>query len=123
MPVAAAYAEAVYAQQRAYNMQGQTGPMYPPDYYKHLGFGPTGPREDYGWPQHNKSLMKTIIDDIKAFIAEHRQIIYFVVILIVIDRFLLGRRLETRIKAMAEKLLGTVEAKLDRATATETPKP
>jgi hypothetical protein len=60
--------------------------------------------------------MKTIIDDIKSFISEHRKIIYFVVILLIIDRFFLKRALENRIRTLAEKLLGTVEDKLHNLT-------
>jgi hypothetical protein len=63
-----------------------------------------------------KGIMKTIVDDMKAFIAEHRKIIYFVVILLLIDRFFLKRALENRIKKMAEGLLGTVENKLHQLT-------
>ena len=61
--------------------------------------------------------MKTVIDDIKAFLHEHRSTIYFVVVLLVIDHFFLGDRLTGRIKALAEKLLGAVEKKVDTATA------
>lgn len=57
--------------------------------------------------------MKTMIDDIKAFIKEHRSIIYFVLVLLIIDRFLLGGKLTDRIKNMAERLLGVVEKKID----------
>ena len=68
-----------------------------------------------------KGTMKTIIDDIKAFVAEHRKIIYFVLILLIIDRFFLKRALENRIRAMAEKLLGTVENKLHDLTTAPAP--
>lgn len=68
--------------------------------------------------QPTKGLMKTMIDDVKEFIKEHRSIIYFVVVLLLIDRFLLDGKLTTKIKGMAERLLGAVEKKIDKATET-----
>ena len=65
--------------------------------------------------------MKTIVADIKAFLTEHRSIIYFVVILLLIDHFFLGGKLQARLKAAAEKLLGAVEKKIDNAV--DAPKP
>ena len=66
--------------------------------------------------QPRKGIMKTILDDMKAFITEHRKVIYFVVILLIIDRFFLRRAMENRLKALAEKLLGKVEDKLHSLT-------
>lgn len=67
--------------------------------------------------------MKTMIDDIKAFIKEHRGIIYFVVILLIIDRFFLDGKMTHKIRAMAEKFFTVVEKKLDKATGETEAKP
>ena len=92
---------------------GRTYPMFSG------GAGPTGPTgaipPRYS-PFFGVPLMKTILDDIKAFIIEHRNIIYFVVILLLVDRFLLGGKLTDRIKNIAENLLSVVEKKIEGKT-------
>lgn len=69
----------------------------------------------------HKGLMKTVIEDIKAFISEHRNIIYITLAVLLVDHFFLGGRLKERIRVMAEKLFGSVERKIDKITAPETP--
>lgn len=64
----------------------------------------------------NQSTMKTVIQDIKSFVSEHRNIIYGLVIVILIDHFFLGNKLSQRVKSMAEKMLGSVEKKVNDLT-------
>lgn len=64
------------------------------------------------------SLMKTIVSDIKSFITEHRTVIYGLVLILLVDHFFLGNKLTARIKAMAEKMLGVVEKKVDAVAGT-----
>ena len=59
-----------------------------------------------------------MIDDLKSFIKEHRNIIYIVLAILLIDRFFLGGKLTERIKAMVEKMLGGIEKKLDNTAST-----
>jgi|HubBroStandDraft_3_1064219.scaffolds.fasta_scaffold94491_3 hypothetical protein len=61
----------------------------------------------------HKGLVKTVVADIKGFIAEHKTIIYSVIVLLLIDHFFLGGKLKERIKASAEKLFGVVEKKIE----------
>ena len=59
-----------------------------------------------------------MIDDLKTFIKEHRNIIYIVLLVLIVDRFFLNGKLTERIKGMIEKMLGGIEKKLDAHTET-----
>ena len=60
--------------------------------------------------------MNTMLDDLKSFVKEHRNVIYCIVGLLLIDRFFLGGKLTEKIKSLAERGLGAVEKKLDGTT-------
>ena len=62
--------------------------------------------------------MSTITSDIKGFISQHRNVIYSVVLILLVDHFFLGGKLKERVKGMVEKLLGTVEKKVSDITHT-----
>jgi hypothetical protein len=68
-------------------------------------------------PTHH-SFMSTITSDIKGFISQHRNVIYSVVLILLVDHFFLGGKLKERVKGMVEKLLGTVEKKVSDITHT-----
>lgn len=57
--------------------------------------------------------MKSVITDLKAFISEHRSMLYTIALILLVDHFFLGGQLTQRIKAIIEKLLGKVEKKVD----------
>lgn len=61
------------------------------------------------------TLMGTIVSDIKNFIKEHRAMIYGSVVILLIDHFFLGGKLKEKVRSMAEKLLGSVEKRIDAA--------
>lgn len=69
----------------------------------------------------NSGALSTIVSDVKSFVRENRNVIYTVIAIILIDKFVLDGKLTDRIKALADRLLGHVEKKVDVVTA-ETPK-
>ena len=74
-------------------------------------------------PPKPKSLMNTVISDIKSFIKEHRSIVYSIVIILLVDHFFLDNKLTGRVKAMVEKLLGIVEKKVESVAGTASATP
>ena len=59
-----------------------------------------------------KSMFKEVVADIKGFILEHRGIIYFVVIALVVDHFFFNGAFKARLQAMADKMVTKVEEKI-----------
>lgn len=65
--------------------------------------------------QENKSMIEEIRDDIRAFMKEHKSIIYWTLILYVVDHYCFEGALKTRLQKMVHNLVGKVEEKLDKA--------
>lgn len=63
-------------------------------------------------PEGKKSMFKEISTDVKGFIVEHRSIIYFVAVALIVDHFVFNGAFKTRLSAMAEKIVGKVEEKI-----------
>lgn len=69
------------------------------------------------------SMFKSVSEDAVAFVKEHKDTIYIVGAIALLDQLLFGGAFRTRIKALVENLLSKVEAKLkgaDAASTTET---
>lgn len=64
--------------------------------------------------ENNKTnKMNTITEDIKSFIKEHKNVIYYIVIILLVDHFFLNGKLREKTQALIEKLLGNVEKKIN----------
>jgi hypothetical protein len=58
------------------------------------------------------NMNNTVTSDIKSFIKEHRQIIYWVVLALIIDHVFLNGQLTTKIKNIIQSLLNKAEASI-----------
>lgn len=67
----------------------------------------------------SKSLMKTIIEDAKAFIHEHKSVIYTIILVLLVDHFFLNGRLKAKIQEVAHRFLNEAEKKISPTPATE----
>lgn len=63
-------------------------------------------------PPENKSMFKEIATDIKAFILEHRGIIYFIAFALILDHFFFRGAFKARLQSMADKVVTKVEEKI-----------
>lgn len=59
-----------------------------------------------------KSMFKEIATDIKAFILEHRGVIYFIAFALIVDHFFFKGAFKARLEQMAEKIVAKVEEKI-----------
>lgn len=59
-----------------------------------------------------KSMNNTVTSDVKNFIKEHRQIIYWVVLALIVDHLFLNGQLTTKIKNIIQTLLNKAEASI-----------
>jgi hypothetical protein len=57
-----------------------------------------------------KNMNNTVTSDIKNFIKEHRQIIYWVVLALIVDHVFLNGQLRAKIKNIIQSLLNKAEA-------------
>lgn len=62
-----------------------------------------------------KTMFQEVVADVKTFVREHRGIIYFVAIALLMDHFVFQGIFKDRLKTMAGKIVGKIEAKLDAA--------
>ena len=62
-----------------------------------------------------KTMFGEIVKDVKGFVIEHRGAIYFVAIALLIDHFVFAGAFKDRLKAMAEKIVGKIEQKIEDA--------
>lgn len=60
----------------------------------------------------NNNMNNTVTNDIKNFIKEHRQIIYWVVLALIVDHVFLNGQLTTKIKNIIQSLLNKAEASI-----------
>lgn len=70
----------------------------------------------------NSGALSTILSDAKSFVRENRNVIYTVVTVILIDKFVLEGRFTERIRSLVDRLLGRVEKKVDAVGAVESTK-
>jgi len=60
----------------------------------------------------NTIMNNTVTNDIKNFIKEHRQIIYWVVLALIVDHIFLNGQLTTKIKNIMQTLLNKAESSI-----------
>lgn len=68
--------------------------------------------DQYKEPFKEKSMFSEIATDIKSFIREHRGVIYFVLITLVIDHFFFRGAFKARLHSMIDKMVTKVEEKI-----------
>ena len=66
------------------------------------------------------NMNNTVTSDIKNFIKEHRQIIYWVVLALIVDHVFLNGQLTTKIKNIIQGLLNKAEASITGKPVTNT---
>lgn len=69
------------------------------------------PSTPFNFPE-KKSMFKEIQADIKAFILEHRGVIYFIAFALILDHFIFRGAFKARLQSMAEKVVTKVEEKI-----------
>jgi hypothetical protein len=75
--------------------------------------GPFSPAQAiYPTPRKEKSVFNVIATDVKRFVVEHRSILYFVVIAIIVDHLLFRGVFKARLQAMLESMISKVEEKV-----------
>jgi hypothetical protein len=60
--------------------------------------------------EETKNMNNTVTSDIKNFVKEHRQIIYWVVLALIVDHVFLNGQLRVKIKNIIQSLLNKAEA-------------
>lgn len=60
--------------------------------------------------------MKDIINDIREFIKENRNIVYWLIVVILLDHFLFEGKFREKIKSVVEGCLNKVEKQINKAT-------
>ncbi len=60
-----------------------------------------------------ESKMKEIINDLKKFVSEHRNIIYTVALVALADHFLFDGKFREKLKGLVDKMLNKAEKQLD----------
>jgi hypothetical protein len=63
-------------------------------------------------PRKEKSVFNVIATDVKSFVVEHRSILYFVVIALIVDHLLFRGVFKARLQAMLESMISKVEEKV-----------
>lgn len=59
-----------------------------------------------------RTVFQEIKNDVSSFIKEHRGVIYFIALALLIDHFIFKGVFKARLQAMLESLIGKVEAKV-----------
>jgi hypothetical protein len=62
--------------------------------------------------EETKNMNNTVTSDIKNFIKEHRQIVYWVVLALIVDHLFLNGQLRSKIKNIIQGLLNKAEASI-----------
>jgi hypothetical protein len=62
--------------------------------------------------EETKNMNNTVTSDIKNFVKEHRQIIYWVVLALIVDHLFLNGQLRSKIKNIIQGLLNKAEASI-----------
>jgi hypothetical protein len=63
-------------------------------------------------PKKGKSMFSEIATDIKTFIMEHRGVIYFIALALLVDHLFFAGAFRARLQAMADKMVAKVEQKI-----------
>lgn len=63
-------------------------------------------------PPEKKSMFKEITTDIKAFVLEHRGVIYFIAFALILDHVFFRGAFKSRLQGMADRLVAKVEEKI-----------
>lgn len=63
-----------------------------------------------------KTMLQEVASDIKGFIREHRGMLYFIIIALLVDHFVFAGAFKERLKALCENIVGKVEQKVKDAT-------
>lgn len=66
-------------------------------------------------PKKEKTLFQEIKNDVTGFIKEHRGVIYFIALALLIDHFIFKGVFKARLQAMLESLIAKVETKVSAA--------
>lgn len=59
-----------------------------------------------------RTMFQEVKNDVTVFIKEHRGVIYFIALALLIDHFIFRGVFKARLQAMLESLIGKVEAKV-----------
>lgn len=62
---------------------------------------------------NNESFLKSVVGDTRAFIAEHKNIIYTIAILFLVDHFIFDGGFRNKLKSLMDKMINKVESKID----------
>lgn len=69
--------------------------------------------------EETKNMNNTVTSDIKNFVKEHRQIIYWVVLALIVDHVFLNGQLRSKIKNIIQSLLNKAETSITGKTEPE----
>lgn len=62
-------------------------------------------------------MITEVAKDMKAFVKEHKSVIYWIAVLFLIDHFFFEGNFKTKLHDMTNKLIGKVEAKIHKIEA------
>lgn len=67
--------------------------------------------------QKEQSMLQEVKNDMKNMVKEHKSIIYWTVMLYLVDRFIFEGRFKAKLQEIVQRLIGKVESELDRVGA------
>lgn len=82
--------------------------------YKMIGLKEALGIKDEIKPKPGGNMLKEIKNDIQQIIREHKQAIYTLVFLYLVDRFVFEGHFKAKLKEVSQRLLGKAEAQLDK---------
>jgi hypothetical protein len=94
----------------------------PPDYYRYMQMQQAQyiPQATFATPKKEN---KKMLDNVKGYIEKHKDILFTLGLIILIDHFMFNGALRTRIQSSIEGVLKTVEDRFHKDTAIDvTPK-
>lgn len=68
-----------------------------------------------GTEKKERGMFSEAAGDLKKFIKEHKSLIYWVLVLLIVDHFFFKGAFKEKLTSMMHKLVGKVESKLDDA--------
>lgn len=68
-------------------------------------------------PQEKNSMFKEVKNDLKAFMREHKSMIYWIVSLVILDRIYFKGAFEKKLAEMAHRFVALLETKIDKIAA------
>lgn len=63
-----------------------------------------------------ESFMKELITDAKGFMKEHKSLFYWIALIALADHFIFEGTFREKLKAIVQKMIGKLEAKVDNAS-------